>query len=253
MNTTSILLDVFLVAVVLIFTLVGKHRGFAHTLISFAGFIISILAAVFLSRIISDFVFDSMVRDMVLSQVEEALSGVPEQGMAMAVNEALNSLPNFLSDIIRTQIGDVGSILPNDIISSAQSVAVYLTDNILRPIVVNIMSTALMIIIFILGIIIFGIIANASKLIKFVPIVGSLNAFLGGIVGFAGGVIVIFVLANIMSVIAVVSGGSISFLTPYTVEGTYLLKTLISFADVSVIYDIGRDIYATIYGMTISI
>jgi len=157
------ILDIIFLAVIIIFIISGAIRGFARAIMNIAAVVASAILSNLLSGVISDWIFNSFVRNDLIANLNNAVTNTE-----ISVNSALGDLPGWVSSVVsffcnlfnfdEKRLVDcfVGTA------STAKLTAVQVTDNFVKPIVTGIFSFFIAIILFILLIIIFKLIINAN-------------------------------------------------------------------------------------------
>ncbi|MCH5193447.1 MAG: CvpA family protein [Oscillospiraceae bacterium] len=79
LNRLNYVLDIVLAAVIIICICVGSHKGAIRTLISVAGYIAAFAAAVFVSNVADEYIYDSFVRPAVMSAMETKADELAEE------------------------------------------------------------------------------------------------------------------------------------------------------------------------------
>ena len=157
------ILDIIFLAVIIIFIISGAIRGFARAIMNIAAVVASAILSNLLSGVISDWIFNSFVRNDLIANLNNAVTNTE-----ISVNSALGDLPGWVSSVVsffcnlfnfdEQRLVDcfVGTA------STAKLSAVQVTDNFVKPIVTGIFSFFIAIILFILLIIIFKLIDRKS-------------------------------------------------------------------------------------------
>ena len=175
------ILDIIFLAVIIIFIISGAIRGFARAIMNIAAVVASAILSNLLSGVISDWIFNSFVRNDLIANLNNAVTNTE-----ISVNSALGDLPGWVSSVVsffcnlfnfdEQRLVDcfVGTA------STAKLTAVQVTDNFVKPIVTGIFSFFIAIILFILLII---------------------NRVLGGVFGAAEGIVVALICLAVLAVI----------------------------------------------------
>ena len=130
------ILDIIFLAVIIIFIISGAIRGFARAIMNIAAVVASAILSNLLSGVISDWIFNSFVRNDLIANLNNAVTNTE-----ISVNSALGDLPGWVSSIVsffcnlfnfdEQRLVDcfVGTA------STAKLTAVQVTDNFVKPIV----------------------------------------------------------------------------------------------------------------------
>ena len=192
------ILDIIFLAVIIIFIISGAIRGFARAIMNIAAVVASAILSNLLSGVISDWIFNSFVRNDLIANLNNAVTNTE-----ISVNSALGDLPGWVSSVVsffcnlfnfdEQRLVDcfVGTA------STAKLTAVQVTDNFVKPIVTGIFSFFIAIILFILLIIIFKFVNKLFEL----PVISPINRVLGGVFGAAEGIVVALICLAVLAVI----------------------------------------------------
>ena len=140
--------------------------------------------------------------------------------------------PNTLREILESVSGAENSLrntvdvfLNGNRTETAAAVESKLVAPVVKLILKGIIWVAAMIILLILS----KTVANAFKAVNKVPIIGPVNSLLGGALGFAEGVLVIYVIAQLVRLVCYMTANSLMFLNANTVSNTYIFKYFVYF------------------------
>lgn len=113
--------------------------------------------------------------------------------------------------------------------NTSSSVKTAVVDNIIRPTFMAVMETLFFVLIFLIVTAVLEIIASALKIVNKIPVVGSLNGFLGGCTGLVKGLLMVCVICIVVRFIVILTGGEVMLLNDQAIESTYLFKYLYNF------------------------
>ena len=102
-------------------------------------------------------------------------------------------------------------------------------DNIVKPVVLIPLRTIIFIILFIIISVLLSLIIKATSIINKIPLIGTLNEFLGAIMGLVHGVIVIFVIVIILNMIVALTENSLIFLNESTIDKSFVFSWIYNF------------------------
>lgn len=277
------ILDAIVIGAVIICVLVGKYRGAVRTLILIAGYAAAFAAAVFVSRIASDYVYEKAVRPAVISAVEtkseelaeeylspeklgvileqqgisltdEQLEDVLEKGenyaQLLTDSEFRSALRKLFTEYCRALTETFSGVVPEEILEEAEkyiseteaenpdpaeitkekkeSLAEIIEGEIIRPVMMKTVRTALFIVTFAAVLLIVSIIARAAGLIRKIPGVRSADSFAGGILGLLQGLLFTAVLSVAANVFISLTSNANEYLNMETISGTFVFKRLYS-------------------------
>ncbi len=195
-----VIIDVILGLIIVVGICIGYKKGFAGMLVGFLGKIIAFVVACICSKIFTEMICKA-IKEPVLNQVVKKLSEFPVASSAGELTQNfLNSLPTALSNIVGFYLPDSVNIqnTTNDIVSST---AAGLTDSVFMPIINLIISSLLFFVLFSVLSIVVKRTAKSMYNIKKVPFVGKVNSFMGALLGFVDGAVIVLVIAFAICVI----------------------------------------------------
>jgi uncharacterized membrane protein required for colicin V production len=194
--------DIVILAVALIAMLVGINRGFLSSLISFIGLVLAIVVSAFIASILSEIIFNGLLRDSLTSAVEEKLiestnpndlvdslsSGV--LGILVGIFGLKDELLMFFSEM-----SDKSSVVAGDIVSMV----------IKPPLIMLIRLFTFIIFMFILKWLI-SLIARKIISVNEIPMIGSVNKLLGGLFGILRGLVLCFIVVAVLTFVVKLGG-----------------------------------------------
>ncbi|MBP0984163.1 MAG: CvpA family protein [Oscillospiraceae bacterium] len=143
-----------------------------------------------------------------------------------------NAIPaTFGSTAESINSGEMSAIrsLVLTMMNTSSSVKTAVVDNIIRPTFTMMAETLIFAGIFIIVTAVLGIIAVALKLVNKIPVIGSLNGFLGGCAGFVRGILTVFIICIVVRFIITMSGGNAMLINDSVIDSTYLFKFFYGF------------------------
>lgn len=146
------------------------------------------------------------------------------------------------SDYVSNALGIVGGAAENItqvvttlIVGTSEDIARTAEQNIIAPTVVWLLKAVIFILLMILFRFIIKPVANAFKLVNKIPVIGSVNSLLGAVLGFAEGLVFLYVMAVAIKAVIGISGNSLIFFNTDTVERSKLFVKIYSFDILSLI------------------
>ena len=225
MTTSSILLDVIAVGLIVIMFFVAKRKGFVRSVLNLLGTAISALAAYITSGPAGDFVYNTLARGNVINAIQSVLDagGATADGIVSSVTSTLSVLAsdaNLPADIQSALAGLSGQ--SNDVVAAA------LADGPVALAMSPLMRGVCFVVLFFLFLIVVRILANLlSKGLHKLPIIGTVDCWLGGVVGLAEGLLLVLVMACVISMIPAVTGSPL--VTQADIDATYLFRYFYGF------------------------
>lgn len=191
--------DIIIVAVIVLFVIIGTKRGIAKTFLSIMGYMAAVALAYYLSGPLSQFIYDAFVKQTVVTNIEHTIS---ESGVQNAMQNCLNALPGWVFALVSFVTGIFGSdtsnltkfmtISDNASVSAASSI-----ESMVAPVAVSVFKIFLEIILFVILLLIVKRLIRIVLKIFNVPVIRQLNKTLGGILGAVEGVLFVWLAVNI--------------------------------------------------------
>lgn len=195
--------DIIIVAVIVLFALIGVKRGIAKTILNLAGLVLTAISAYYLSSFLSQFIYDSFLKQTVITNIQQIIE---QNGIDYALNNCLEAVPQWINGILSFFAGIFGVsldefesqlIIPSDISSSTSQVV----ESAVAPVVTSVLSIIFVIVLFIMIFIIVKKLIRLASGVFNIPVIKQINQLLGGIFGLAEGLLVVFIAVNIFDIV----------------------------------------------------
>ena len=230
----GIILDIAVVAVIVVTVIIAVKKGFMTMVLELAAYAVSYFAAMFLSGFLAEFLYKTAFRESIINGLSKTISETAESLEAgVKAEAALNNLPFVFKNVIAAAGITPQSIEAKFHNASAQqsvSIATEVTDNFIGQYVQSFLGIIIFIVLFVLLLILAKIAAKAiGGAFKHVPVVGTANAVLGGILGFVKGLVIVVILCAAIKLISPLFAGGIPFFGNESVESTFIYKLFHNF------------------------
>lgn len=195
--------DIIIVAVIVLFALIGVKRGIAKTILNLAGLVLTAISAYYLSSFLSQFIYDSFLKQTVITNIQQIIE---QNGIDYALNNCLEAVPQWINGILSFFAGIFGVsldefesqlIIPSDISSSTSQVV----ESTVAPVVTSVLLIIFVIVLFIIIFIIVKKLIRLASGVFNIPVIKQINQLLGGIFGLAEGLLVVFIAVNIFDIV----------------------------------------------------
>ena len=204
----TLFLDVILLAVLVIFVVLGAKKGFIRALLDgFSTLIAGVLAYTFVEPA-SQYAYDSFVRNLVRNSLSNALNsttndfGSVTEKVEILIDKIPESAINFSAKFGFNVDAVADSIIksrPSDKEVLIDTIMTDIADKIMMPLVETITFIVLLVaFVFVLAV----VIRLFDSLIKKIPVVKETDKIFGALLGLLKGVIVIFVACTVLAFIA---------------------------------------------------
>ncbi len=229
----ALAVDISIVLIIALIVWRSAVHGFVRTVIEVVGYVLSAIIALSLSSVIADAVYDNMLRPKVISAVQTAAdeTSVSAENFAEGV---WDNLPSFISGTVEffgskeDAIGGIGSCVQKGGNSAAQNIA----DKAVKPIAINLVRTLSSTIMFIILLAVVKFLAKAVNRMFSIPVIGSINATLGGVIGVAKGFVLVFVLVFVIRIAVNAMSGEFWIFNDKLINETYLFRFVYDLAAV---------------------
>lgn len=194
----------------------GARRGILISLFGMLRFAVGVPLSLYVGETYNKPIYDNYIRQYALDQVGKKLTNSQE----------ITNFTNQLKDSINTFSFLLEDKADLDMLNNLTSdkAAVYITDNIIEPVAVEIVKLVLILLTFLLFYVITGIIVSTAKKIrekKDLPLHHT-NSILGGVFGLVKAFIIVIVIGAVADLIVTLDGGENEFLRQ--LESSTILK-----------------------------
>lgn len=217
----GILLDLIVTAVILLVVLLSAKRGFMRVAVETVGFIAAIFLTFTISTPLAGLTYDKMIEPPIVKSVTATVN----ESVSDASDSVWEALPGAVKayserfGITKEKISDTFS--DSSAGQAAADKATELSQNILRPAAVRILSLLFGIVILIILLIAVKFAARfINKLFSF-SLAGKLNRALGGAVGIPEGIIIAFLFCLIIELIVPLTENGILIFTEEAMEKSW--------------------------------
>lgn len=220
----ALIYDAAFVAFLVYFIGRAARRGFMRSLVQIVGSIAALFLSLFLSNAISKVTFNSFFRPKLLNSFTGYVSSAEGSAEVGAeIGAALNHLPKFVLHLLN--MAGAQDHIEQALTDASGQVAVAVVDNVISPVLVTFMRAVLFIVLF--GICLFLVrhIARAFGVMRHIPILGTADGLLGGVLGIVQAFIAFYIVAVLCSILFSLFGSS-DYFSEDIIEKTYLFKII---------------------------
>jgi uncharacterized membrane protein required for colicin V production len=220
----SILADVTMLAIILLCVFLGFHRGFIKSFVEFIGYFVAMFAAILLSNAISVFIYNTILRDMLIKKISTAISTSAALPAEQKVQTILQALPGFVTNSMGSH-GVTSASLGKAVSNSAASAAPQVADMI-SPVIIGLTKIIVTVLLFVLLLLAVRFLAKALNTVFKLPVLHQLNSLLGGVFGLLKGIIIVLLLCAVVQVTIPMMKEKDSRFVQQTVNSSYIFKTV---------------------------
>lgn len=202
------LTDIIIVAIIILFIIIGVRRGIARTILGIVGLFVTYAVAAGLSKWLSPLIYNSFLEQTVTENVNSCLSSY---GFDYLLDNSISALPQWIRWLVSLFGGSSENVTQyvSQSVSSAQANATQVITQTLGALAVSALQIVLLVLLFIIVyIIVRKLIKLVSKVFK-APVLRQVNGFFGGVLGAINGVLVVWIAVNVFCVIAQMTANDI--------------------------------------------
>lgn len=221
----SIILDVILLTVFAAFVFVAAKKGFMLSLLELVAVIAALALSYQFSPVVAQSAYDSVVEKSLIEtvelQIEENLNISSSTAQAEMILEVI---PNFMvsyASSVGIDLEDVKTKITSETFS-AENLATELVSKVAQPIVVAALTVLFFLLISAVLMFVLKWVAQLLAKIFKLPLIGTVNKVLGGVLGACKGVMVIIFISTILQVLFAGGESEIS----KAVNGSYVVSLL---------------------------
>lgn len=226
--TSSLLIDLAIVAILVLFIWLGAKKGFILTLCSLVAVIVALIGATFIADTLSPMVADTL-RPVLEQSIQESLEQKVQEvstenslGVAevLATLREKGGLYEWAADGLENTLLSAPDI-SKSIAQQAATAASALAERLARGILFSVS--------FLLVLIAWFFISHALDLVAKLPIIHSLNESLGAVIGAVKGLLILYAGAWILC-------GLTGVISQETASQTYLLSFLLRYSPLALLH-----------------
>lgn len=135
--------------------------------------------------------------------------------------------PSTIADILESFRGTtdgISDVLSIFISGNKEATATATEEMIIAPVIKGILKVIVFILLLLILKLIIGPISDLFKSVNKIPVIGPVNALLGGALGAVEGAIVVYIIALVVRMAIYFTEGSLMFINTDTIEKTYIFK-----------------------------
>jgi len=227
LSTPAIILDGLTVVLALWLIVSSWKKGLLHTLIHGVGNLFSCLVAFVASRALAESCYKLFFREKLISTIEKAVeekaAGADLPGKLEAV---VNALPKYLQAGLSAAgitVQSLSDTVSDQTAESAKALGTYVTDSVIYPVLYILLQGLLFLLLFAACMVLVHCLAKVLRGVERLPVIGTVNGLLGGVMGALEALVVLFVAAVAVRLLLDVTGG-FSWLNAPIIDETYLFR-----------------------------
>ena len=172
------MLDIIVLAVILLFALVGAKKGFIKSFVDFVGAFAAMIAAAILSLPAAEWIHNTFFRDALMEKITMAVTDMDAEGAVKTVFEGFPEL------VIRalSAVGITQNSVMTQVEGSTLGIAEAITDAI-SPMLIGLVRVLAMVVLFILLLVVIRAVGSLISGLFSLPLLNSINKLLGAVFG----------------------------------------------------------------------
>lgn len=200
----NIILDVILIAIFAAFVFAAAKKGFMLSLLELVAVIAALALSYQFSPVVAQAAYDSVVEESLIETVEAQIDeNINIESTAKQAEVILDAIPDFMESFassVGVEIEEVKTQISLEKFSS-ENLATELVQKVAQPIAVSVLTVIFFLLLAsILMFVLKWLAKILSKLFK-LPIIGTANKVLGGVLGACKGIIVIVFICTVLNVL----------------------------------------------------
>lgn len=218
----SFIYDAAAVAIILICMARGAKDGFAKAFVQTVGLVVSVAAALYVSRVCASLIYTTAIQPGLLSTIESSIeNAVDTESVVEGLKSALGAIP-ALSAVLFDFSG-VEASLDGAVNLESSKIAAVVESSVIRPVVEPLLQMIIFILTLIILMFVVTLLAKGSRAFNRVPVIGGINSFLGALMGIINGGVLLCAAAAVISLIISAKGDS-QYLSQDIISNTYIFK-----------------------------
>jgi len=227
--------DIILILIVVFMVRKGCRNGFLSSLLGLIGWAVALVCCTLWSSAVAHWLYNTFVEAKLVATVSAHipadLVSAANSG-ATATQNAVNSLQSVLhtlSGVLGPQFSGIDTSSASSILNifsqGGGTLAQVITEQILEPIAVNLLTTVTSIGIFIAVLILFSILRRLTRSRRHShTFFGITNRFFGGVLGLGESLIMCYLYVMVLSTLSALAGDNSHWLSPGILEKTVLVN-----------------------------
>lgn len=197
----------------------SARNGFLRSIVNFLSAIASAVAAGLLSEPAARFLYTNIVRDAIRAVVNRNVANMLEEGFSSSGNLAA-LIPGWMQSMVPA---GTETALPIGEVDITPMVDAFIESALAQPVIMLLRGVCFFVL-FTVFMVAARFIARALGAVNRIPLVGSVNTMLGGILGVGQALITLYILALLVQVYIAYTGGGGDIANPTVIGEGYLFS-----------------------------
>ncbi len=224
----SLVLDLLVVGVVLLFIFFGIRKGFVASLVEVVGTLLAIVIAFSLSIPLSEAVYDSFVAQPVAQSVDNALAGYTGEAVEQTVNNLWqsNSTLAYFAGLTGLDREDVIAGATQTSQGGVDAVSTFVKESVARPVATFAVRVIFIAVLLLILLILVKIVSKLIGKIFSFSLFGTVNSVLGAVLGGVKGLLVSVILCVLLGTLITASANGLLGFTKDSIDQSLLFGNL---------------------------
>lgn len=203
----NFIVDAIIIALIVLVIVRSSKKGFVSSLIDTFSMIIATIISYMFTPEVSQFVYDSFIKNSVSKGFEKVLDEMnANAAVTDKVDAMIASLPasavNLAESLGIINLNSIGAgIHMPGVVDNNQLIATVLND-LAYNVMITITKVVVFFVLFVVATLLLRMVSKFFENINKIPLIGKLNASLGGVLGVAKALIIVLVVCTVMYFIA---------------------------------------------------
>ncbi|HWP51622.1 MAG TPA: CvpA family protein [Clostridia bacterium] len=224
----SWILDALTVGVIAAFAISSYRKGFLNTIVVLLGSLGAMFVSLTYSQPAAEVIYQRFFYEKISAMVAQhlgAFTAADAAAFAKNIEDLAGELPAVLSAALESELGIyVGQWYQQLASSNAATVTTAITDTIIGPLAIGLLRVVTFFIMFSLLMMLVNIVAGLLKTVNHLPLIGTFNELLGGVLGAIQGMLYVFVISAVLWFLISASGGSFGPVSADMINQTLIFK-----------------------------
>ena len=208
MNIPQII-DIILLIIILICAIKAFADGFFTAAIRLVGNIFALVAAWIVSKQYSPVIFENLFRE---KAVETTFNYIQNSANAVDMGQLIETFAGGLPQSFMEEFVQKAEQLVSQLATPSVETAQSIVDTIIAPVLTTVITVVLFVMVFAVCSLVASLLAKLLRGLNNVPVIGFANRLGGFAVGLVSGAINVIFISFLLSIIAIVTQNSLSFI-----------------------------------------
>lgn len=196
----ALIIDISTVLFTVLLIWLASKKGFIASFVELVGYVLSLILAGYFSSALSNFVYDKYLQTKITtaldSSIRDATTGLD---WTDAVANAVKDLPGVVSDLISSVFTSLTNETQSFVYDNTFNIADGFISTTIKPMIISLLTSIFFVIIFTIILFLIKHTSKALSNVDDIPVLGTANRVLGGILGFAKSILIIFIIFMAMN------------------------------------------------------